>query len=416
VHVLLIHQAFTALDEPGGTRHYELARCLAQRGQRVTIIASPISYLTGKADLTSPTSVRSHEGGHQAGVEEDGLRILHAYTYSALHKSFVHRVFSFFSFMVSSFATGLKVKNVDLIWGTSPPIFQGMTAWALARIKHAPFLFEVRDLWPAFAIGVGVLHNPLLIRLSEWLERFLYRHADLVLVNSPGFIDHVRSHGAKRVELVPNGADPGMFDPLADGARFRAAHGLQDKFVVVYAGAHGMSNDLGVVLDAANLLYDRPEVAIVFLGDGKDKPQLQARAAKSGLKNVVFIPPIPKTDMGEALAAADACIAILKPIPLYATVYPNKVFDYMAAGRPVLLAIDGVIRKVIEENQAGLYVEPGNPLALAEAIRILADDPKKRRTMGTNGRRTVERDFDRAKLAEVLADLLISMVYVAGDK
>jgi len=255
-----------------------------------------------------------------------------------------------------------------------------------------------------------------LIRLSEWLERFLYRHADLVLVNSPGFIDHVRSHGAKRVELVPNGADPGMFDPLADGARFRAAHGLQDKFVVVYAGAHGMSNDLGVVLDAANLLYDRPEVAIVFLGDGKDKPQLQARAAKSGLKNVVFIPPIPKTDMGEALAAADACIAILKPIPLYATVYPNKVFDYMAAGRPVLLAIDGVIRKVIEENQAGLYVEPGNPLALAEAIRILADDPKKRRTMGTNGRRTVERDFDRAKLAEVLADLLISMVYVAGDK
>ncbi|MBP1694010.1 MAG: putative glycosyltransferase [Chloroflexi bacterium] len=409
MHVLLIHQAFAALDEPGGTRHYELARCLSQRGHKVTIIASPVSYLTGKAEQATITPPRSREAEAGEGIPDDGLRILYAYTYSALHKSFVHRVFSFFSFMVSSFMTGLRVKNVDLVWGTSPPIFQGMTAWALSRLKHVPFLFEVRDLWPAFAVGVGVLRDPLLIRLSEWLERFLYRHANLVLVNSPGFIDHVRSHGAKRVELVPNGADPFMFDPLANGARFRAEHGLQGKFVALYAGAHGMSNDLEVVLDAAGLLHDRPEVVFVFLGDGKDKPALQARAAGAGLKNVVFIPPISKMEMGEALAAADACIAILKPIPLYATVYPNKVFDYMAAGRPVVLAIDGVIRKVVEENNAGLFVEPGNPLALAEAIRILADDREKGRAMGLNGRIAVERDFDRAKLAEELAELLTSI-------
>jgi glycosyltransferase involved in cell wall biosynthesis len=392
MHILLVHQAFAGLDEPGGTRHAELAFYLAQRGHRVTIITSPVSYLTGTTSPPEPLSQR-----------ERGVSVLYVYTYTGLHKSFVHRVFSFFSFMASSFVTGLRVKDVDLVWGTSPPIFQGVTAWALARLKRAAFLFEVRDLWPAFAVGVGVLRNPVLIRLSEWLERFLYRHADLALVNSPGFIEHVQARGARRVELVPNGADPRMFDPQADGADFRAAYGLEDKFIALYAGAHGLSNDLGVVLAAADLLRDRPEISFVLLGDGKDKPALQAQAVEMGLENVKFISPVPKTSMGGALAAANACIAILKPIPLYATVYPNKVFDYMAAGRPVLLAIDGVIRQVVEEARAGIFVPPGNPQALAEAIRWLADHPQEANEMGQHGRKVVEEKFDREIWAERLA-------------
>lgn len=398
MHILLIHQAFAALDEPGGTRHHELARYLASRGHRVTVITSPVSYLTGAA-----RSSRLVDPG------EPGVTIIRTYTYSALHRSFVHRVFSFFSFMVSSFLAGLRVGKVDLVWGTSPPIFQGVTAWLLARLKRVPFLFEVRDLWPAFAIGVGVLRNPLLIRLSEWLERFLYCRADRVLVNSPGFVEHVRRRGARRVELVPNGADPRMFDPATDGAAFRQAHHLEGKFVVLYAGAHGMSNDLGVVLEAACLLRDRPEIAIVLLGDGKDKPLLQARAIGLGLQNVCFIPPLPKAEMPQALAAADACLAILKPIPLYATVFPNKVFDYMAAGRPVLLAIDGVIRQVVEENGAGVFVPPGNPAALADAIRFLADDLERCRELGENGRRVLGEQYDRARLAEKLALVMEAM-------
>jgi len=398
MHILLVHQAFAALDEPGGTRHAELARYLAQNGHLVTIIASPVSYLTGTASPSEPRS-----------KVENGVLIIHSYTYSGLHKSFVHRLFSFFSFMVSSFIAGLRVKDVDLVWGTSPPIFQGLTAWALARLKRAAFLFEVRDLWPAFAVGVGVLRNPILIRLSEWLERFLYRHADLTLVNSPGFIEHVRARGARRVELVPNGADPGMFDPQADGTDFRKAHGLQSGFLALYAGAHGMSNDLGVVLAAADLLRDRPEISFVLLGDGKDKPALQAQAVEMHLENVNFISPAPKAAMGAALAAANACIAILKPIPLYATVYPNKVFDYMAAGRPVLLVIDGVIRRVVEESQAGIFVPPGDPPALAEAICWLADHPQEAKEMGQRGRSLVEEKFDRAIWAERLAVLCESL-------
>ncbi len=403
MHLLLIHQAFASLHEPGGTRHYEMARYLTRCGDQVTVIASKVSYLTGQAETGAAPDAAGEE-------QEDGLQILRAYTYSALHKSFFHRLLSFFSFMTSSFLTGLRVKDIDLVWGTSPPIFQGLTAWALARLKGAPFLFEVRDLWPAFAIGVGVLHNPLLIRLSEWLERFLYRHADLVLINSPGFLEHVRVRGAKRIELVPNGADPRMFDPDADGSAFRQAHGFTSKFVALYAGAHGMSNDLGVLLQAAEKLQDRPDIAIVLLGDGKDKPALQQQASRLGLKNVHFLAPVPKSGMAEALAAADVCIAILKPIPLYATVYPNKVFDYMAAGRPVLLAIDGVIRQVVEDAQAGIFASPGDPQAITDGLVWLADHPENAKMMGKCGRKAVEAQFDRTVLAERLAGILASMM------
>lgn len=388
------------MDEAGGTRHYEMALRLAERGHRVTVIASQVSYLTGKA---KPAPAEEHAG------PANRVTILRAYTYKALHRSFVHRVLSFFSFMLSSFWIGLKVKQVDLVWGTSPPIFQGVTAWALARLKRIPFLFEVRDLWPAFAIDVGVLRNPILIRASKWLERFLYRRADRLMVNSPGFIEHVTQRGARQVELVPNGADAAMFDPYATGAAFREDFDLQGKYVLVYAGAHGLSNDLEVVLEAARELPDHPQVMIVLLGDGKEKPALMAKAAEMKLENVRFIPPLPKARMAQALAAADACIAILKPIPMYATVYPNKVFDYMAAGRPVVLAIDGVIRQVIEAAEAGVYVPPGDAHALAEVIRQLADQPKQGRAMGLCGRQYVEAHFNRPDLAGKLASLIEEM-------
>ncbi len=407
MHILLIHQAFVALDEPGGTRHHELARFLAERGHRVTIIASSISYLTGQAKQSGPSRWQD--------PDEPRITILRAYTYSALHRSFIHRVLSFFTFMLSSFWAGLSVKEVDLIWGTSPPIFQGATAWILARLKRKPFLFEVRDLWPAFAIDVGVLRNRLLIHLSLWLERFLYLHADRIVVNSPGFVEHIQSRAATKgflpdIQVVPNGVDPQMFDPYASGMAFRQQNGLQGQFIAMYAGAHGMSNDLGIVLEAAALLDNYPDITLALVGDGKDKPSLQTRAAQMQLKNIAFLPPVPKSEMVEALAAADACFAILKPIPMYATVYPNKVFDYMAAGRPVILAIDGVIRQVLENAGCGLFVPPGDPQTLAEAIHQLADNPERARAMGLRGREYVEAHFDRAILAAQFAEIIETLV------
>jgi len=218
MHFLLIHQAFADLDEPGGTRHAELVHFLVGQGHRVTVIASPVSYLSGKKSSQHKFTSISHQSPN--------LIIYRCYTYDALHRSFVHRVLSFLSFMVSSFLTSLMVRNVDLVWGTSPPIFQGATAWLVARLKRARFLFEVRDLWPAFAIAMGVLKNRVLIRASEWLERFLYRHADQVVINSPGFLEHVKASGARQVTLVPNSVDVDMYDATVDPDIFREKNGV----------------------------------------------------------------------------------------------------------------------------------------------------------------------------------------------
>jgi len=397
MHILIIHQAFASLNEPGGTRHHEFARLLTEQGHKVTVIASPVSYITG-----------SHT--HQTNSELEGMTILRAAVYDAHHKSFVHRILAFFSFMFSSFWVGLGVKNVDLVWGTSPPIFQGVTAWALARIKGAKFLFEVRDLWPQFAIAVGVLTNPTLISLSEWLERFLYHHADQVMVNSPGFLQPVTSRGAKRVVLIPNGADPSMFNPADSGESFRKENHLDDKFIALYAGAHGMSNDLNIILDSASLLANEKNIQIVLLGDGKEKPALMAQAKEMNLSNVTFLPSVPKANMAFALAGADACIAILKPLEEYKTTYPNKVFDYMAAGRPVALAIDGVIRDVVETADCGFFATPGNAEEIAEAIHKLAADTEQSRAMGLKGRKYLEENFSRAVIGEKLIKLLEEII------
>jgi glycosyltransferase involved in cell wall biosynthesis len=391
----LIHQAFAAINEPGGTRHHEFARQLVRRGHRVTIIASQVSYLTGQT--VADGGWLAHE------VDEVGVEILRCRSYSGWHRSFLHRMLSFLSFMVVSFWAGLRVTEVDLVWGTTPPIFQAVTARWIAGLKRKPFLLEVRDLWPSFAVAVGVLTNPLLIRLSEWLERGLYRRADRVVVNSPGFIEHVRSRGAQQVGVIPNGVDLTMFDRKVKDQTLRRELGLPGGFLVIYAGAHGMSNDLETALKAAELLQNEEDIQFVFLGDGKEKANLMSLAESMKLGNLHFLPSIPKDQIAAMLVQADAGLAILLAVDAYKTTYPNKVFDYMAAGLPVVLAIDGVIRQVVEDAEAGLFAQPGDPEAIAEAVMRLAADPVFADKLGQAGRRCVEGDFDRQHLAAKMA-------------
>ncbi|HSB89622.1 MAG TPA: glycosyltransferase family 4 protein [Anaerolineales bacterium] len=401
MHILLVHQLFIRPDDPGGTRHYELARRLTERGHRVTILAGTRSYLTGE---------RIARGARE--VLAPGLEIVRCGSLGRVHRNFVWRTLDFLSFTFTSLVAGLRGGQADIVWATSPPLLQAASAWAIASVRRLPWVFEVRDLWPAFAIQVGVLRNRLLIAMSQWLERFLYRRADRVVINSPGFAEHVRSRGASidRLALIPNGVDVAMFAPAARGRSLRTEHGLGRRFVALYAGAHGLSNDLGVILDAAAALRRVPEIVFVLVGDGKEKAALQQRAAAQGLSNVVFLPPVAKTGMAQVLAAADCGIAILKPLPLYATTYPNKVFDYMAAGRPVVLAVDGVVRQLVEGAGAGVFVRPGDGRALAGAVRRLAGDRASARRMGIRGRRLVETRFDRSLQAEQLEQLFLEVI------
>lgn len=407
MRILLIHQAFARVDEPGGTRHHEFARHLARAGHQITVLASPVSYLTGEET--------HRERSGRVEVDDLGVRIIRCPAYGGWHRSFLHRVLSFISFSASTLWQGLRLERPDVVWGTSPPLFQAGSAWLLARLSRARFLLEIRDLWPRFAVEVGVLRWPILVRLSEWLESFLYRRADLLVVNSPGFVDHVLERGGDQVAVIPNGVDLKMFSQLQMGADLRTRAGIPaGDFVLIYAGAHGMSNDLGVVLEAAERLRGHQQIQLVFLGDGKEKRALVQAAAQMRLENVRFLPAVPKEEMASMLSGADAGLAILKPLEGYKTTYPNKVFDYMAAGLPVILAIDGVIREVVEEAGAGVFVPPGEPEQLSRAIRELAQHRAEAAAMGERGRAYVAQHFARERLAAELEEQFIKLVQRNG--
>jgi len=399
MHFLLIHQSFATPDEPGGTRHFELARGAVEQGHQFTVIASGVSYLTG-------TSVGDEVKSTDKKVE--GVRIIRAFTPSIFRGNFAGRLASFIGFAISSLIKALTVGRVDVVIGTSPPMFQAVSAWLLSVLRRRPFLLEIRDLWPEFIIDMGALRNRLMIGVSRRLESFLYSRATHIVVNSPAYVDYLVKKGVeqKRITLLPNGVDPTMFDPAADSNGIRPRFELEGKFVVVYAGAMGPANHLDLLVEAAEELKADVAVRFLIVGDGKERKRLEAAAKSRRLENILFVGAQPKREMQSFLAAADACVAVLQDIRMFRMTYPNKVFDYMAAGRPVVLAIDGVIREVVEKAGAGIYADPGDAKALADAVRFLVVHNDERAQMGRRGRSYVVEHFNRAKQSEQFVDLL----------
>ncbi len=401
--ILLINQVFVSPDEPGHTRHFELARYLQPFGDELIIVASDLNYQTGKKTV-------AHKG-LMAKQVIDGVKILRTYIYPAIHRSYFWRIISFFSFVFSSIVVALRVKEVDLIIGTTPPIFQAFSAWAVAWLRRKPFLLEVRDLWPEFIVSMGVFTNPILIRLARWLEMFLYKRATHILVNSPAYKEYIAAKDipAEKITFIPYGADIHMFHPDMDGSKLRKERRLEDKFLVLYTGALGQANDIYTILRAANQIKEHENILFIFFGDGKERPKLQAEAEKLGLKNVIFAGVRPKHEIPEIVAAADVCLAILQDIPMFRTTYPNKVFDYMAAGKPTVLVIDGVIRQVIEASHGGVYIPPGDDQQLAEKVLWLSNHPEEIKQMGSAAREYLVEHLNREVMLKKTRTLLLNL-------
>lgn len=396
--ILLLNQVFVSPDEPGHTRHFEMAKFLQARGHELVIVASDLNYQTGKRTV--------ERRGLFAEQKIDGVRVLRSYMLPALHRSYFWRIISFFSFMLSSVWTALQVKDADLIMGTTPPIFQALSAWFVAMIRRKPFLLEVRDLWPEFGVSMGVLKNPLAIALARWLEKFLYARATHILVNSPAYKDYMIMKGVpeSKVTTIAYGTDVDMFNPEVDGLSIRRELGLDDKFVVLYAGALGQANDIDTLLRAAKRLNDDARICFVLFGDGKERVRLESEAERMKLTNVLFAGVRAKKEMPAVLAASDVCLAILQDIPMFRTTYPNKIFDTMAAGRATVLVIDGVSRELIEDSNGGVYVRPNDDELLAQKILELSNDPARVKQMGANARAYLVKHLDRRdKLNETLA-------------
>lgn len=404
--ILLLNQSFVSPDEPGHTRHFEMAQYLRNCGHELVIVASDSNYQTGLRTV--------ERKGLFVEQVIDGVRILRAYSAPTLHRSYFWRFISFFSFMFSSVWAALQVKDADLIMGTTPPIFQAVSGWFVALVRRKPFLLEVRDLWPEFAISMGVIKNPIVVTLAHWLENFLYGRATHILVNSPAYKDYILGKGVseKKITFIAYGTDINMFNPNVDGLSVREKLELNDTFLVLYAGAMGQAHDLYTVLRAARRLSDELKIRFVFFGDGKERPNLQLEARRLNLENVIFAGVCPKKEMPSVVASADVCLAILQNVPMFRTTYPNKVFDYMAAGRATVLAIDGVIRDVIEDSGGGVFVEPGNDELLAKTILELSKDPQRVKQMGENARAYLVKNLDRRDKMHETLQLLMSLVQV----
>jgi glycosyltransferase involved in cell wall biosynthesis len=313
--------------------------------------------------------------------------------------------------MFSSMIASLSVKDVDLVMGTTPPIFQAASIWLISFLRRKPFLLEVRDLWPEFGISMGVLKNSIIIWLARWLEMFLYGQADHILVNSPAYVDYLVGKGVKpeKISFIPYGTDVEMFNPEVSGTSFCERYGLLDHFVVLYAGALGQANDIYTVLRSAEKLKNQPKIRILLLGDGKERKHLEAEAVRLGLDNVIFAGVVSKKEMPEAVAGADVCLAILQDIAMFRTTYPNKVFDYMAVGKATILVIDGVIRELVEKSGGGIYVPPGDDTRLAETILDLSQNPTLLTQMGIAAREYMLKHMDRKdKMADTM-DLMLKM-------
>ncbi len=399
MHILLVHQYFLeggAAGQAGGSRWNEMSRFFAERGHRVTVLAGTVHYATGKTDpkYQGHLVVKEHEG--------PGVTVLRCHVSEAYNVSFLGRAWGYLSFTLSCVYASLRIRRPDVLICTSPPLTVGLTGWALRRrFPGLPMIFEVRDLWPESAIETGVLSNRHLIRLGYFLERLSYRESTWINVLTPAFYDVMlaRKHIRKdRLSMLPNAADLGIFRPGPRENWVREQYGIGDRFLVIYTGAVGAANEVGQFVDAAREFTD-DRARFMIIGDGMQRPMLEQRARESGLNNVIFTGFRPKREVVDMCAAADVCCAVLKRVDTFKTVYPNKVFDYMAAARTVLVAIDGVARRLVEDARCGRFVEPERPAELAATLKELQADPELRRRMGENGRRYVQEHFDREQIA-----------------
>lgn len=397
--IVVVHQYYLMPGMAGGSRFNELARLWSEAGNQVTVVAGNLDYTTGKV----PERYR----GRWLVEEQDGpVRVLRCHVPASYSRGYSGRMWAFAGFTFSAVTAAIRLERPDVVIATSPPLIAVIPGFVVARVRRqrTPWIFEIRDLWPESAVTTGVLkEGALLTRGLYALERWASWSADRINVLTPAFRDDLIARGlasAAKIAFVPNGADVELFKPGPRDNAVRREYGWGDRFVVMYAGAHGRANAIDQLLETAERLRARPDILIASVGDGPERPRLEAEARRRKLDNLMFCGSQPKDRMVDFVNACDVGAAVLQNNPTFRTVYPNKVFDYMACERPTLLAIDGVARKLVcEDAQAGVFAEPENPSAIAEAIVGLAADPAGRAAMGKRGRKWVLANATREALA-----------------
>lgn len=402
MRVLYFHQHFSTRDGKTGTRSYEFSRRLIERGHQVTVVCG--SFQVGSTGLTGDPKAKIRRG------TVDGIDVIELVLPYANKDPLIKRAFTFLKFAIRSARIALK-EPADIVFATSTPLTAGIPGIVMKRFgRKLPFVFEVRDLWPELPKAMGVVTNPAVLKGMDWLESWSYHAADACIGLAPGIAEGI---GKKRkdkstIYMIPNGCDLELFHPSARGP-IEGIEGINPgDFVALFSGAHGVANGLDLVLDAAKELKERGEdrVKIIFIGEGKEKPRLKERANAEGLENCLFLDAIPKKQLAKLVSSIDVGLMVLANVPaFYYGTSPNKFFDYISAGVPVLVCYPGWMTDMVRDNDCGAVVPPESPAAFAQALIDLKNRPD-RADLGKRARCLAEKSFARDDLADQFVDVL----------
>lgn len=404
MQVIYFHQHFSTPRGSSGTRSYEMARRLIARGHRVTMVCG--TYHGGETGLNGPF----HRGLRRGSVDEiDVIELDVAYANS---DGLLKRAWTFLKFAWRSVRLALN-EPYDLIFSTTTPLTAGIPGIFARCLRGKPFVFEVRDLWPELPRAMRVVTNPVVLAGLSLLEWASYHSAQRLVGLSPGIVEGIAHRGVarERIALIPNGCDLEMFSSATPPWRPESVR--TGDLLAAFTGTHGIANGLDAVLDAAAELKQRQrsDIKLLLIGDGKLKPYLLARAQREGLDNVVFHEPVSKTRLAGLMGGTDLGMQILANVPaFYFGTSPNKFFDYIAAGLPVLNNYPGWLADMISKNGCGFAVAPNDPGAFADALERAADDRDALRAMGSRARGLAKREFDRRQLGDRFVDWLEAAV------
>jgi putative colanic acid biosynthesis glycosyltransferase WcaI len=403
VKILYVSQYFPPEMGAPAARADELARHWVRMGHDVTVLTGFPNHPTGVV----PVEWRSRLRGLLYKETVDGVRVVRTWLWPLPNRKAHERIRNYASFWVSASVSGLGLQKPDVVIGTSPQLLVALSGWWLAWWKRVPFVFEVRDLWPESLAAVGAgSEGSALHRTLGAIAGFLYRRSDHIVVVTPGFKDHLIQHWnipAQKISIVENGVETGLFRPCPPVK----APGTEDRFLICYIGTMGMAHGLETLIAAAEQLQRTlPKAMFLLIGEGAEKERIEELATAPRLSNIRFLGQQPRERIPGYIAGVDVCLVMLKKTELFKTVIPTKLLEYMSCEQPVIVAVDGQARKIVEEAAAGIFVEPEDSSALADAVHVLAADPERRRRMGISGREYILSHLSRERTAASYIEVL----------
>jgi glycosyltransferase involved in cell wall biosynthesis len=399
--VVLCHYFPPEIGAPSA-RIYEMAKHWVEHGNEVHIVTCFPNH---------PTGIIPDEYKGLKYKEElmDGIHVHRNYVYATPNKGFAKKSLGHISFMISSVLISMKkIKSPDVIVTSSPTFFSIFSGYWYSLRKNAPFLLEIRDLWPAAMIELGVMKKGFITNKLEKMELFFYRKCKELIMVTESFKLNVVERGidANKVHVITNGVDIDIFYPREKDKALQTKYSLENKFVISYVGAHGISQNLRTILEVAKSLEDEREIEFLLIGEGAEKEQLRTLAVEQNITNVKFIDAQPKQIIPEFYSLSDICLVPLKNIELFKTFIPSKMFEIMACGTPIVASLEGEAAEILNKSGAAMVVKPDSADEIRQAILDLKKDKPLFVQMKTNGPAYVEQYYSRKKLAEKYLEIM----------